>query len=595
VCLSNDQDVSCCTLSLIPCLVADLNRLEAGTAPERRIATITTACALFDHHSDFKHDAELRYGAASILTRELLNTDVPDETRMLCAALEMVFRGNPQRQMLSSAYLDKPVQSFLVQSLLRVLEEYEDGGSSQQSPTQFTLVTILNISKILFYLSRCELLRASLAREKGLLQAISRAVTSRSLNPECRLVRMQTAAQLSHSNANKEIMYQHQGLVDNLLRAGHFDASDPTRQEIAVTLVNLASASANQVDMANNDTVLATLVKMVLLETNPATREATVAALQNLAYNKACRRRMVTFRDGIVLQALKKALSNDLHARARRRAASALTNLVAADTGEAIGNYKGLLDTMALVSTKDSNLEVQSRTALALCKLSNFITSQMQCYETLLDALVVSSLSSAPNNVSSVLRIKARDPANRETLANHPGVLDTLADLVVSEGTDLKDRQNALRTIMHLTNEPRNHKIMCSSTILDALVVGSTLESPRDEDGLHTPECCSISEHDKGMDMTIDSGDRNINVDHSYAQSAGTNWEMARDSSIRALERLATETSNRPIMARHDRLIVTVARAVEREVKLQTGSRGAPPDAANCLAKPLLMSLLLAL
>jgi hypothetical protein len=90
-----------------------------------------------------------------------------------------------------------------------------------------------------------------------------------------------------------------------------------------------------------------------------------------------------------------------------------------------------------------------------------------------------------------------------------------------------------------------------------------------------------------------------------------------RESAIRAIERLATEFTNRSTMAHHDGLLVAIAQATEREAKLEAklaksggGSLsgtglvgkvgtdvGSPTPQQNhaFLAKPLLMSLLVAM
>ena len=287
---------------------------------------------------------------------------------------------------------------------------------------------------------------------------------------------------------------------------------------------------------------------MVLVEKIDSTRESAITALQNLAFTKENRSRLVIFKSGIVLEALKKALSGDANDKARRRAAGALTNLACDDTAEAMGSHKGLLDTLAIASTKDDNQEVQTRAAMALTKLAASITLKMDCYTILLDALVVASLSSSSNSVSAVLRVKARDPENRESMARHTGILDTLADICVSKGSDLKDKDNAMRAIMHLTNETNNRKAMCNKSILDALVKGASIDDQSQEE--------------------------------------------IRDSAVRAIERLATEFTNRAFMAKHDGLLVAVAKAAEREAKLEEA--GAKPEHAF-LAKPLLMSLLVAM
>eukprot|EP00541_Cyclophora_tenuis_P002176 CAMPEP_0116553084 /NCGR_PEP_ID=MMETSP0397-20121206/6855_1 /TAXON_ID=216820 /ORGANISM="Cyclophora tenuis, Strain ECT3854" /LENGTH=101 /DNA_ID=CAMNT_0004078125 /DNA_START=138 /DNA_END=443 /DNA_ORIENTATION=+ len=101
---------------------------------------------------------------------------------------------------------------------------------------------------------------------------------------------------------------------------------------------------------------------------------------------------------------------------------------------------------------------------------------------------------------------------------------------------------------MHLTNEDENHRSMCHKTILDALVVGATLN--------------------------------------------GDEYGDMQESAIVAMERLATDFSNRPIMARHPGLLTAVAKATERETRQV--DKGVDPKSEH-LAKPLLMSLLLAM
>ena len=61
---------------------------------------------------------------------------------------------------------------------------------------------------------------------------------------------------------------------------------------------------------------------------------------------------------------------------------------------------------------------------------------------------------------------------------------------------------------------------------------------------------------------------------------------------MKALERLATEPSNRSHMARHQGLLVVIAQETEREAKVRESG---VTDDQSLLAKPLLMSLLVAM
>jgi len=225
-----------------------------------------------------------------------------------------------------------------------------------------------------------------------------------------------------------------------------------------------------------------------------------------------------------------------------------LTNLACKETAEQIGSHKGLLETLAIVSTKDESDEVQTRASLALTKLAACITCDMDCHETLLDALVVASLSLSANGVSTVLRVKAREPENRQSMAQHSGILETLADICSSEACNVKDRENAMRAIMHLTNDANNVKAMCNAQILDALVIGASLE--------------------------------------------GLTYTDIRESAVVAMERLATEFTNRQSMARHKGLLVVVAKETEREAQIEESGES---SGKSLLAKPLLMSLLVAM
>jgi len=514
-----------------------IEELSRATGHDKRIAAITNACAEFDHKDENKHNSELQHGAATILAKTLSMTDDDDEIRMICAAIEMVFRGSPKYVHVA---FDK-VGSVMIPLLLRLLERCEGGNMKHAD------VSILNITKTLLYLSRITELRVCMARQQGMLDAMRRVATS-ILNPDCRIARTRIIANLANCEENKVLIYEHEGLLDSILRIGHLDLSETAREYASYALMDLASAPANQVPLARNEKLLGTLVKMVLMEKVAATRESAVTALQNLAFTKENRSILVDFKGGIVLEALRKALNSDKNDKARRRAAGALTNLACLETAGRMGSHKGLLDTLAIVATKDESDDVQMRSSLALTKIASNVTIRMECYASLLDALVVASLSKCANSVSAVMRVKARDAENRESMARHPGILDTLADICVSPGSSLKDKDNAMRAIMHLTNENSNRKVMCNKTILEALVVGASSDEPE--------------------------------------------MDEIRDSAIRAIERLATEFSNRPYMARHHGLLVAVAKATEREAKLEESGAGVEQ---SFLAKPLLMSLLVAM
>ena len=209
----------------------DLNRSQGA---ERRIAAITTACEIFDHADEAKHNIELHNGAVSALWKLLSNSTNEDEVRMICAAMEMVFRGNSRQ--IEWTY-DKTNKNMMP-LLLRCLDHCETGIIKKHSE-----VTILNISKTILYMARCSELRSSVCRQPGLMDMLLR-VSTRVLNPECRLARVKIIASLANCEDNKIRLYEHEGLCDSILRIAHLDLSEQARHYAGSALMDLSSISA---------------------------------------------------------------------------------------------------------------------------------------------------------------------------------------------------------------------------------------------------------------------------------------------------------------------------------------------------------------
>lgn len=520
------------SVSLVRTIQTVLNK---SLSDEKRIVVLNNACAEFDHWDEAKHNAELHFGAADVLTMYLSNSEDDNELRMICSALEMVFRSSPNH--VKHSY--QKVGTSIVPLLLRLLERCESQKEAHAN------VMINNITKILLIFSRVPDLRATLARQAEMFDALKRVSTAR-LDDDCRVLRMRLLANLANCESNKVIILNHPGLLEALLRVAALDTSEAAREYAGLSLMDLAAEPKNQVKMASIDKLLGTLVKLAVLESIPDTRESAVTALQNLAFCKQNRVRLVTYGSGVVLEALKKVVGSDKDGKARRRSAGALTNLACDETGERMASHKNLLDTLAQVCTRDDSIEVQQRAAMALTKIASSVKKKSSSHKSVLDALVIASDSpQAVSSVMAVFRIKTRDPECRESMAFHPGVLDALADVCINTKLPFKDRDNAMRSIMHLTNEPSNCKVMCCKKILNALVLGVS----QDDDDISS-------------------------------------------SAITAMERLATDFSNRPHMARHEGLLVAVAKATEREAKLESSGTS---KSMPLLAKPLLMSLLVAM
>jgi len=523
-------------------VIAALNK---AVGHEQRREALSCALREFSHDDTMRHTASLYLGAADALTLLLSMSDDDEEIAMIASALELVHRAEKD----GIIYSYREVGAALVPLCLRLLERSERRGKPME-------ISMMNISNVLLYMTRISELRTSLAGHPGMMGALERV--GNVTGEENRILRMRILANLANSENNKTLIFERQTLLESVMKVAGLDKSEKVREYASAVLMDLASCPANQVAMARIDKVLATFVKLAIVENKVETREYAVSGLQNLAFEKRNRVQLVTYGKGVVVETLKKTISYDSNEKTRRRSAGALTNLACDDTAEKMGSHDGLLQTLSKVSVLDSNMDVQQRATLALTKLANSVTIDMPCWSALLDALIdASRCTVADGIVSAIFRVKTRSEENRIGMASHPRLLETLADLcLVSQETPdkldcIKDCENATKALAHLANEPENHKIICSAQVLAALVHGASLPPPQ---------------------------------------------AVTRDAAILALERMAMEHSNRPMMARFPNMLVTIAQATERELKEEiSGMQVSMGTGQPRLAKPLLMSLLVAM
>ena len=180
-----------------PCLThifqIDLNK---ATDIERRVAALTNACAAFDHWDTERHNIELSLGCSTVMCLVLSMTDNEDEIRMICAALEMVYRASTEA-VRKTFQEDGP---SIVPLLLKVLDRCE------HDIIKHAKVSLLNVSKVLLYFSRVTEVRSLMAKHDGMIHALNRISTAK-LDTDARVLRMRVIANLSNSDANKAFCF----------------------------------------------------------------------------------------------------------------------------------------------------------------------------------------------------------------------------------------------------------------------------------------------------------------------------------------------------------------------------------------------------
>jgi hypothetical protein len=652
------------------CFVSKELHRSYGASFERRRSALTNVYNLFDHTIEQLHNIELTNGALTVLSKHLflhLQQHLPRNNQihgdeilyLIISTIEMLSRSAPSTFMnafYNIKHLHRPTSSHetnnnnnssceggihFIDCLFRLLDRFESDTMQSVSKIHDECVdddgpiigynnkSVQHIGRILISLSRSSEFRSVFYQNHDLVKGLTQIslfnilgnvndIEAQTVNSECRLCRLDVLANLikHSSNEDRVVLYQFDCFVGTLLRYANFDPVHAIRQAAAWCILELTHAPGNSFSMAQNAKVVGTLVKMILLEERAttssssypiaSTRESALTALQNIAFDRLNRSRIVQFKSGLVLEALKKVLTSDIDAKTRRRAAGTVVNLVGEDTAELMVSYKGLPDTLALVATQDDNTDVQNRAALSLTKLAVHVAdlqgdvSELSAnYLTVLDALVVASLSKAHcTRVTTVIRSLARNHVtHRPLLARHDGVVDTLVDVIQASVVDIgsqkgivnndfgdindrkrsstvSDRANAIHAMAHLVNsDDATRQLLCNRRTLVTAVVHAT--------------------------QTLDT----------------------QDMAVLVLERLAIVPSNRFTLAHCNGLLVAVAEAVERENRREKHRKngvatGTSPSSENrydnedeCsnngksvskgsgayLAKPLLMSLLLAM
>lgn len=101
----------------------ELFRVPKSRSHEKRIAAIAMACAEFDHTDEQRHNKELELGAALALTQITMDIADEREVRMVCSAIEMVFRAGSQH--IHAAF--ETCGSELLEKLLQITHRAEAG------------------------------------------------------------------------------------------------------------------------------------------------------------------------------------------------------------------------------------------------------------------------------------------------------------------------------------------------------------------------------------------------------------------------------------------------------------------------------------
>ena len=160
---------------------------------------------------------------------------------------------------------------------------------------------------------------------------------------------------------------------------------------------NLSNGDMDHVpEMARNDLVLETLLKL-MKEENPETRRNAVVTIFNVACSDQNTVRLARYRDGTILEALVELVGSDdpvlrTHDEARANAAETMFNMSCSEISETtdrMANHSGLLECLAVtLGGRHTGLEVKMYCSATLRRMAELIRYPMVAQGALLSALV---------------------------------------------------------------------------------------------------------------------------------------------------------------------------------------------------------------
>lgn len=378
-----------------------------------------------------------------------------------------------------------------------------DSSSPSREPARAAIAKML---RVLRYYSRVLSAGVHLASHPGLIDALVERLCDVPPSPppgqrrhvpedddasSSRVDATAVLVNLACAEDNKIRLAEHPGLLDAVVRAAEADPSPKVREHCAVVVMNLSFAPANAQRLAQRHGLLQLLTDTVNDDdpaTTPYARRYAAATLFALAPTVVRGGGRRVDAPG-VLEALRTVLARDPSDATRVAAAEALYGAAKdhddddrGDDGRPVphplADAPHMLPTLAEVVVADRNADVRAYTAKALewtASDVHFDDDDPRRHRALLEALVAASRWTRTDSVAAALRTQASFSRNRAAMAECPGLLDALGELLRNPLT----REAALSTVERMSTEEEARPIMARS---EAIMTALTRETFRGED-----------------------------------------------------------------------------------------------------------------
>ena len=324
-----------------------------------------------------------------------------------------------------------------------------------------------------------------------------------------------TLVNLACAEENKYLMVHQAVLLREICKSANTDPVAQVREHAATVLMNLAYHEPNQSDLAQNPLILDTLV-VLMADSHVPTRKYATAALFTLACVLQNAAIMTSHRGGSILESLRVVLIEDTSDEARINAAEAL-NVFARN--------------VAIFDEPNSSQLITTTT------------------ETGLDALLLDDEDESLDQKPSALTLT---PV--ECIANHPGLLDALAQAVLNDDHP-EVRNFAARALeglaMTLHFPSKSHSALLTALVEASAWTGtSSVASAFWEQSKHDQNRLVLVQHPALLDALA-----------QLALLQALDVQHVRGPAISAIEQLAQEPKCRSPLAQHEGIMMALTRA----------------------------------
>lgn len=387
------------------------------------------------------------------------DSSCPKELEGICRALGLLFHCSDQLREQSL----QEVGSDLLVLLIKAIQQ------TDSSTTRREIVSMWHSA------ARCNSGTAIMIKCRDFMPAISMVLRDAEECTEAATESLGLLKSLTCSTEEPRLQIINQpGMLTCLAGLPFILSNEKSMEWLSSIFRNLSATPSARIDMAQNTEVLSALVRLAS-QGKKLTLRNVLCTLDCLTMEADYCVDMVMHGDGILLNVLKRFVSQDSDEVVRRRSARALRLLARDKAIPLLINDTSLMNSLASCALHDSNREVRMEAANAFASCAAQVRAPMPQHDAVLESLTLLAKETkvVPDAVARALKEQADHPLNRVPMADHFGLLAALATIASDEEGSLASKGCAMSALYDLSTEEVNREKMILPTVLQALVTNA--------------------------------------------------------------------------------------------------------------------------